>query len=139
MHYKIKFLVFAFCLFVAMNTATATSYCWHPYANVQNGSVTTVEWKMTSVATRKVIPPNEKILEWCSADWSGLGPHSQPIEIVVKPKNNEARVTNYYRVHYHPKKVGTDEFTVKIHWLNRTNEKHAGTVIYKITVVDGEL
>ena len=136
---KYRFFILILGLFVAFDNAAATSYCWHPYANVQNGSVTTVEWKMTSSSARKVIPPNEKVLEWCGADWSGLGPHTQPIEIVVKPKLNEAKIISYYRINYHPKKVGADEFAVKIYWLNRNNEKHSGTVIYKVTVVESEL
>ena len=135
----IKFFLCFLALTFYINNPAAANYCWHPYSTVQNGGVTTIEWKMTSSSTRRVIPPNEKVLEWCAADWSALGAHYQPVEIVTKPRLNEARVTNYYRLHYHPKKAGTDELVVKIHWLSRTNDKWTGTIIYKITVVDGEL
>jgi hypothetical protein len=131
-------MFFGFCV-----SSYATTYCSHNGGArylLNDGDNVTVEWIMTVAKNRKILTSDQtKPYEWCFVHWDSLGGFEKPIEVLVKPKNNEVGIYRFYRIAYRALKAGEDSFKVKITWRSRNNNEQSGIITYKVKVVENDL
>ena len=126
-------------LLMATPSLALETYCQSTGTRVHAGGSHKAQWFVVHPKGRRTqLPGQSKVTTGCSISYSSVGAMYRPIEIINAPKNGKARVSNTYRVSYTPSKLGPDELTIRIHWIDRGTPATA-TVRYSIEVVDQPL